>query len=168
MSEPRLLFLDIDGVLNDHTAYANGYCGIQADKVVHLNAILEAVPDLKIVLSSAWRYTLGTVGSIETLLCCHGVNCGKRVHGLTEPDEKTHGGPMPDFGDRQAWSEIGIRLRAMQIRKYVASVNNGNWVAIDDLPLDIEPQNFVQTNPDIGLTAGVANAVIECFHYGVI
>jgi len=52
----KLLFLDIDGVLNDHAKLESGYCGIRHDKASLLNRILDAVPDVQLVISSAWRY----------------------------------------------------------------------------------------------------------------
>lgn len=162
----RLLFLDIDGVLNDHTAYANGYCKIREDLVEHLNAILLACPDVQIVLSSAWRYTVNTVSAIETLLAVHGCNCSRRIHGMTEPDEVTHCGPMPDFGDREAWTRIGLKLRATQIQRYVFDHAPHRWVVIDDLPLKLD-ECLVQTDPKVGLTRAQAMRAVEILETNV-
>lgn len=49
----KVLFLDIDGVLNSHTKLANGYCGIEPKQVEMLNCLLDDIPDLKLVISSA-------------------------------------------------------------------------------------------------------------------
>lgn len=52
----KILFLDIDGVLNNHEKLESGYCGISQPQAHHLNLILDTFPDLKLVISSAWRY----------------------------------------------------------------------------------------------------------------
>jgi hypothetical protein len=38
----KLIFLDCDGVLNDHKQHANGYCGTTRRCVQNLNRILRA------------------------------------------------------------------------------------------------------------------------------
>lgn len=77
----KLLFLDIDGVLNDHTRTPSGYCGIQADKVSHLNFILKEAPEVQIVISSAWRYIM-LRGDIITPKSVAYVSRFKRMHSL--------------------------------------------------------------------------------------
>lgn len=56
----RLLFLDIDGVLNNGKPTASGYCTIDYDKALLLNELLDTLPDVKVVISSAWRYLVLT------------------------------------------------------------------------------------------------------------
>ncbi len=59
----RVLFLDIDGVLNSRKfimAVRNGQISdrgaqIDPERVYKLKRVLDAVPDLKIVISSSWR-----------------------------------------------------------------------------------------------------------------
>lgn len=52
----KVIFLDIDGVLNSHEWDTETMCGqIHKDKVALLNGVLR-VTEAKIVLSSAWRY----------------------------------------------------------------------------------------------------------------
>lgn len=83
----KLLFLDIDGVLNDHTRMASGYCTIHTDKGDLLNQILDAHPDVQIVISSAWRYLVTgghmTVKGFENMLLTYGLKVFNRVHGVT-------------------------------------------------------------------------------------
>ncbi len=74
----KYLFLDIDGVLNDHTKYPNGYCGIDYKKMELLNRIVEG-SKCKIVLVSAWRYMLldppaMTLRGFRYLLTIHGAS----------------------------------------------------------------------------------------------
>jgi len=156
------LFCDFDGVFNTHKAYANGYCQIFPEKVELLNVILRVVPECQIVFTTAWRYAFPSVLALETLLAQYGADIGfkypGRVHGLTESDEATHGGPLPEFGEREAWQKIGLKLRAAQIRKYLAEHQTRFWCVLDDLPLELD--NLVQTDPEVGLTpADVVRAI---------
>jgi hypothetical protein len=145
----KLIFLDIDGVLNAHERADNGYYPILISKIDLLSKLLLAVPDAHIVLSSAWRQKLKTASAIETLLCMYGCHCHDRVHGCTECDELSHDGPLPLHGDIAAWSAMGLKLRANQIMKYVREHTPISWVAIDDL--DLKLNNFIKTNPKLGL-----------------
>lgn len=51
----KVLFLDVDGVLNGHQQHKNGYCGIDPVKVELLDDIVRGT-GCRIVLASAWRY----------------------------------------------------------------------------------------------------------------
>lgn len=155
----KLLFLDIDGVLNTHQKMANGYRPIQFTKINLLNKLLDQFPDLQIVLSSSWRDHLKCVDAIEVFLCFHGLNCNDRVHGFTERDELTHDGPLPEFGDIKAWSKLALNLRANQILKYVDEHKPDKWVVLDDLPLSID--NLVKVNPRLGLIEDHIEKVVD-------
>lgn len=139
----RVLFLDIDGVLNDHGPQSNGYCGIQSDKVEHLNRILRECPDVEIVVSSAWRYCVlngwCTLDGLEHLLLTHGVACKGRVLSVTGPDAEKfdpahHAAPF----DPEYWKARGLRWRVEQIREWVDDRGDVEiFVVLDDLPLDM-------------------------------
>jgi hypothetical protein len=145
----KVLFLDIDGVLNNHERHENGYAGIRSDCVSHLNHILKEVPDLKIVISSAWRYMIPEALSLkgfEYLLLVAGVNCEKKVIGYTARDEN-------------------VNSRGKQIRFWVKDhmVKGDKYIILDDLPFDFLKLNlnFILTDPKVGLTRKKAEAVIE-------
>jgi hypothetical protein len=146
----RLIFLDIDGVLNDHAKLPSQYCGINLDRAKLLNGLLEEVPDAMLVISSAWRYLIYegnmTLKGFEYLLMVHGVCCHERIHGITERDPAV----TPHTLDVEAWRKNGIAWRAEQIRCYVAQHKPERYVVLDDLPLMVD--NFVQTDGKIGLT----------------
>jgi hypothetical protein len=138
----KLLFLDIDGVLNDHRPHQNGYSGIQSDKVCHLNRILEQCPDVQLVISSAWRYTVlnrwMTLQGFEHLLLTHGVDCVDRLHGVTAADPEVfnpaqHAAPF----DAEYWKARGLKWRAQQIRDYADRCECRCFVVLDDLKLDL-------------------------------
>ena len=140
-----IIFLDIDGVLNGHTQMENYYCGTKPECVSRFNRILDAVPDAKIVISSAWRYMIlrgdVTVAGFEMLLLTHGVKCYQRVIGHTVAD-----GPIelePSHHDPEAWKESGLRWRREQIRQWAFEHNVTKYVAVDDLPLDMKEQVWI-------------------------
>jgi len=73
----KVIFLDIDGVLNGHEFCEHAKsCGINPECVCELNRIIAAT-DAKIVLSSAWRYMVHggalTLKGFEYMLRTHGV-----------------------------------------------------------------------------------------------
>lgn len=154
-----ILFLDIDGVLNDHRKLASGYCGIQPAQVSHLNTILDAVPDCRLVISSAWRYQVTegwmTLRGFEVLLLVHGIKCHGRVIGTTERDPVPE---EPDHMDTATWNRLGLMWRARQIEAYLDEGSDGNFAVLDDLPLDVPC--LVQTDGSVGLTADDAAKVI--------
>lgn len=156
----RLLFLDIDGVLNGHEALESGYCGISHERASILNRVLSAVPDVQIVVSSAWRYMIlegaMTLKGFSYVLSMHGVLAYGRMHGHTDAD--VHPDEQPDHFDRETWKRLGLTWRAEQIRSYLSRHPVERWAVIDDLPLEIE--NLVQTDGNVGLTDADAERLI--------
>lgn len=143
----KFIFLDIDGCLNDHTLMANGYCGIDSNKVALLNQILLQHEDVFLVISSAWRYMCiakdMTLRGFEEMLLTHGVYCYGRVHGITSPDEKY----LPESPTSDDYADLTIRAR--QIEEYVQQYSPQSFVVFDDLDLPVS--NLVQTDGKIGL-----------------
>lgn len=54
----KIIFLDIDGVLNwaGTEDRLDGFVGLCQERISRLNKITDAVPDAKIVISSTWRH----------------------------------------------------------------------------------------------------------------
>jgi hypothetical protein len=145
----KLVFLDIDGVLNCFGAYDWGErpkALILPECVQQFNRIIEAT-EAQIVLSSSWRHVVLNghmdLCGFEYLLRSHGVR-GSLVD--VTPAEC-------EDGDRGI--EITMWLQAHPgIKRYVV---------IDDMQYDI-PQyghSLVQTHGNVGLTAGDAQRAIE-------
>ena len=155
MNNLELLFLDIDGVLNNHVKKANGYCGINPEPVQLLNAVLDTYPSLQLVISSAWRNIIykgeSTLVGFEHLLLTHGIKCYKRLHGVTGVNDRT--GPQNEDGsfDVEAWYAIGLEMRPLQILAYVDEHKPTRWLAVDDLALDLPIDHFVKTDGNKGL-----------------
>jgi hypothetical protein len=138
----KILFLDIDGVLNDHGPMMNLYCGIDKEKVNLLNRVIDET-NCNIVISSAWRYMiLGgdmTVRGFEHMLLTHGLKCYRRIIGHTPSDE-------------EVWS------RGEQISAWLSVEKYSKYVVVDDLNeelgigISLAGHPIVQTNGKVGLT----------------
>ncbi len=142
-----IIFLDIDGVLNDHGRILNYYCGIQKDKVDRLNEITTSV-GADLVISSAWRYMIigedMTDRGFQYLLNTHGVMAD--VVGHTCSDELIQG-------------------RANQITEYMKGDNYSllnKYIVIDDLYIEGHP--FIRTQFDVGLSDKNVEEVIRYFN----
>ena len=171
----KIIFLDIDGVLNRHTWNDEAKsCFMEPECIKNFNKILNET-NAKVVLSSAWRYLLlweegpetmsidngpaMTIKGFEYLMRTHGVSFKFNLIGYTRSDE--------EFG----WSpQNNIHIRGKQIYDWLDCFlrnNNENvdYIIIDDNDFDIPsrfPANrFIKTNPHIGLTESNANRAIE-------
>jgi hypothetical protein len=146
----KIVFLDIDGVLNDSSFNpAAESSSLQAPLVARLNRILRAT-GAKVVLSSSWRYLIldraMTIQGFEYLLRTHGLDRGCLI-GHTGADEVEETG-----GDR-----------ARQIRRWLA----GNqavtaWVVLDDGAVDLGADSWRHVRPrrEVGLTDDDATRTI--------
>lgn len=154
----KIIFLDIDGVLNNLDSLRAGSCsmgvgwwdgdpsregsGFEPNSVQELKRILSAT-DAKIVISSTWR----KLGSIETL---------REVFENWDisPDLILGATPITDRGHR-----------GTEIRHWLQSfTRNGKvvdkWIAIDDDSDFHDDQILIQTSFETGLTSDIADAAI--------
>lgn len=159
----KLLFLDVDGVLNEHVMDPLVMCGqIHAEKVKLLNGVLADTGAL-IVVSSAWRYLVhrGEMNllGLDWLLRSHGVYAGK-LHGITRPDTMERG---PSFsGDPRAWPVTDER--GQQITDYLAGVEGvTSYAVVDDLDPGITAAGhpLVRTDSNRGLTWREAERLVS-------
>ena len=133
----KILFLDIDGVLNDRIPFPNRYYGIQADKMSRLNTIL-AASGAKVVISSSWRYLVHgqamTLQGFRYMMITHGF-LGE-VIGVTEPD------PCIDSS------------RGLQISHWLQENSVDQYLVLDDQDLDITGcgHPFLKIDGTVGLT----------------
>ena len=158
----KLLFLDIDGVLNGHEKLPGSvYCGIRPDQMAQLNRII-AETGCRLVISSAWRYmVLGgqmTEKGFQHLLQTHGLVCpeGEQVVvGTTVADEE-----IDDRGAQILSCVAGWPSRLM------------GWAVVDDDPMGMvlghHEWRLVRTRGDVGLTAEGADRAIEILNGGTV
>lgn len=142
----KIIFLDIDGVLNNHSRYGNGSCGINGIMMARLNVLLED-PNVRIVLSGAWRYMI--IGGAMTI---KGFNLMMMTHGLS----------AQVIIDLTIADEMIIKDRADQIKCWLAAHNNygiTHYVVLDDLDLKVD--NFVKVDGNVGLSPANINRALE-------
>lgn len=165
------LFLDIDGVLNKHKPFENRYCGIDEECRQNFNWLLAELPDMQIVLSSAWRYNVlkgnMTLAGMEELFMTHGLNVKGRIVGTTEADPISYSNNTESdwtVHSAEQWAEWGLKWRAQQILEYSRKDPvKCRAVIVDDLALRVHPDIFVQTLPTEGLTRQKAEEIFEKF-----
>lgn len=158
----KIIFLDIDGVLNAHEFDPDAMCGkIHPEKISILNGVLRET-GAKIVLSSAWRYIIhrgeSTLVGMEWLMRSHGMIAGVLV-GITRRDtmekrmEKFSGNPCEWPVENE---------RGAQISDWIESNKVTSYVAVDDLDLGITAAGhpLVQTDGKIGITTDHAAKMV--------
>lgn len=157
----RLIFLDIDGVLNSGKHFKqrvdqqNDVDDFDPEAVKNLNYIIEAT-HAKIVLSSTWRKTYDTVEKIQALFDKVGIK-GECI-GRT---------PVIYLAEESMCKPIFSCQRGTEIDHWIKK-NMDNWnyrqyVIIDDdsdMLLKQAP-NFFLTDNDVGLTPSVAYKIVN-------
>lgn len=161
----KVLFLDIDGVLNGHEWDDEAKsCNIRRECVKHLNRVVQAT-GCKIVVSSAWRYIM--LGGDMTP---KGFGYMLRTHGLIAPGGSMNliiGFTGPDSGDgfisaardgersRQilGWLEGSRNVDAEQVVSYAVVDDDDDGFTEAGMP-------FVLTDGKRGMTAEDADRLI--------
>jgi hypothetical protein len=131
--------------------------------------VLRTLPDVDLVISSAWRYIVAngdmTCRGFEYLLMIHGAPFSVlhgRISCITETEEVVgvelgllEPGATFDYG----WlKDNGCALRAVQIERNASRDGVDRYAVLDDLDLEI-PDLFI-TNGTVGLTKEIADRVI--------
>ena len=123
----RVIFLDIDGVLN-----TNSDKEISNDKLKLLSELVSKT-GADVVLSSSWRYGWNKPELNKP---------GTRIYGLKQ---------LLKDNDIVIKETIGLDLtKSMQIKNYLNTNMISNYVVLDDEPIGIA--NLVKTNGNVGLT----------------
>lgn len=145
-----VLFLDIDGVLNEFGSQpGGGILGLQADKVARLKRILYHAP-CDVVLSSTWRIFGRNIAKVEAML---EEMCVAPLYDMTPHGGKTEGGLYTAL---KRGDEIKAWLSANPTRT--------RFVVLDDdvYPDEFPPENQVHTDGFNGaLTEALADEVIR-------
>jgi hypothetical protein len=149
----KILFLDIDGVLNDHRKNpCNDYCGILPHCMAELNRVIEAT-GCEIVVSSSWRYLVHgrsmTMDGFRYLMLTHGLSSNRPILEITREDRN-----VSDKHERG--KQIADWLHGKPDVSVYAVVDDDNEIGIPEAG-----HPFVQTNGKIGLTEADANKLIQ-------
>lgn len=136
---PAVVFLDVDGVLHSvrATRLAQQFARAQMQQLLRVINETGAL----IVLSTAWR----TIPEARMV-----VHEKLREWRLPAPVGKT--------------ADYGMARRPLEILTWVEQHRPHSWIAIDDMPLDVDPHmrgHFVKTNPMLGLTPVAASECIN-------
>ena len=117
-----IIFLDIDGVLLPFQSNGQSSCGsIFPDRILEsFSSVLEAVPEVKIVLSSTWRAQKSMIQEILDSFRCYGLAFGGPLAELTE----FHDIVDPDFHSERQYEILGY---LKENRDKI-----GAWIALDD------------------------------------
>ena len=162
-----ILFLDIDGVLNDGTWLTDAKSfHIKPQCVKPFNRIIKEIhPD--IVLTSAWRYmilagTMTTQG-FQFLLRSHGVSCDIHIIGITPQSEFCRHCKHVNVRGAADCEKCGEALkRGQQITSWLHGKIRRNYLVIDDHPHDIRAHRhpLLLTDGTVGLTETDATTAI--------
>lgn len=139
----KVLFLDIDGVLNLVPSHDNDG-KFHKPAMINLEFLLNKVPDLKIVVSSAWRKN--GLKSVRNTLKENGVD-PRKVIDITgdeqSPDEKDHRGYQVE-----CWLE-----RHPEVKDFVILDDQTDFVPLKD--------KLVKTTGHRGLTQANVEKALE-------
>lgn len=156
----KIIFLDIDGVLNgDNTEVVNGYVFVDEEKVKLLKHIVDET-GAKIVLSSDWRYDWETKD--EFFLC------PALRHTLEKYD-------LEIMDTTPIFFNIGMYGREREIEdwledaKIYGNLDIENFVILEDYwYFEHFANNVVRTNENDGLTEADAEMAIEILNREIV
>lgn len=140
----NIIFLDIDGVLNtdpfiNSIKSNNASDYLMKEKIDLLNKIILAT-DAKIVLSTNWRVSVGAARTADLLIEA-GVE--GTIIGATPTDLRRRlSEVIPRHKEIQAW----LDANPSKVKSFVI-IDDLEWASNEKLQ-----NNFVLTNPDLGLT----------------
>eukprot|EP01084_Bolivina_argentea_P312652 541307_1 len=145
----KLLFLDVDGVLNGESY---GYGGVVDSLLLLLKQIIDQT-NCKIVLSTTWRLHQSTRATLLLFMAqAAGINVEDIIIGDT-----------PSIEDKRRAFEIESFLKSKSFHsEYIVK----HWCAIDDMNLNRQnpafmKNHFVRTNYRTGMTGSDALKVIR-------
>lgn len=160
LAEQKIIFLDIDGVLNGHEWDDEAKsCSIRRECVKHLSRIIRDT-GAKLVISSAWRYMI-----LNREMTDCGFGYMLRTHGLIsgQPGSVVIGHVGPD-GDPN-----NLEDRAEQILAWIERHEGiGCSLILDDEDFGFSRHGlpFIQTDSATGLTAADADRAIAWLNQG--
>lgn len=142
----RVLFLDVDGVLN---RCGKSNQGLESDKVDQLQRIVEAC-DPTIIVSSTWRISERALTRLVAVL----YDIGGRFGGIT-----------PYHNGRTEGGIYIAKARGNEIQEWMDVHGHPDRFVIldDDSDMCHLKEHLVKTESFVGLTPGIADKVIARF-----
>ena len=150
MTHDRIIFLDIDGVLNwASLRHRFGHDAIDPGCVNVLVNILKATK-AKIVVHSTWR-----IGHVFLDSFTDSFSKFMAISGVSDANIKTVIGSIID-------TTLDLPGgKGVEIREWIDSHDVKQFVVIDDDAITID--NFIKTSDKTGLTTSVANQIVGAF-----
>jgi hypothetical protein len=149
----RILFLDVDGVLNCTSDGRTGRSDVLRPALLRRLGALARSAAASLVLSSSWRAYPGLVSRLrDALQEVAGVEESAFV-GMTGSDQPP-GGCEGRAKEIEAWLKVHMGNGGSEIGGPIES-----WCVIDDLPMGALPflaGHFVRVDPRVGLSEGDA------------
>ena len=140
-SEKKVLFLDIDGVLNSKKTLGVYGEHLSSEMVRRLNKIVK-LTDCDVVISSSWRI-LYDIQILQAMLFNQGMTWAHKIIGRTDDSSS---------------------IRGKEIKKYLDLNPEYNVYCILDDETDMleeQKQFFIRTNWDLGLTEDDVETAIK-------
>lgn len=165
LSKVKYIFLDVDGVINCDTTEEtiNGWCFVE-DRLIQIVRYIMDNTCARVVLSSSWRS--GYYGMR------YGADESDESWGIAEYQALVErcGQNGVWFFSHTVWPESSNR--GAEIQAWIEDQNESeqdvyhvtSFVILDDYDMDISryfPDNFVKTNPAVGITIDDAEKAIE-------
>jgi hypothetical protein len=137
----KILFLDIDGVVNGDETLRRNRRHIDPQLAAIVRGILTAVPGLQLVLSSAWRYVAFGRRAVE-----------RRIAPCYDVTPTLHDTSLERGHEIEAW-----------LMEHPGVVR---YAILDDAPAMLPHQmpNVFLTSPETGITQEIADRVVA--HFG--
>lgn len=148
----KIIFLDVDGVLNTPTTIRKFGFDFVDDILVALLARIVRETGSKIVLSSTWRVDEKDKFTIKQALSRHGLEIHDVTPILTERSP-------PENADWDSWD--GWLKRSEEIQMWLDSQTVEKFAILDDLEDARIEGSFFQTDQNSGLTVELAEKVIQ-------
>lgn len=156
----KVLFLDIDGVLNGHEKHPDSpYTTIRPDCIQRLNRVV-AQTECKIVISSAWRYMLFRKGRKPAPMTLLGFQYMLYTHGLV-------GAVSRDLIIGHTCSDEIVSDRGDQVIDWATDhcLEPDEWAVVDDDPMEMELGKYrdrlVRTNGKTGMTDATVRRLVK-------
>lgn len=161
MAKRRVLFLDIDGVLNSDESFTIYRAELKAknkrwdpmhvskELVSRLSRLLDALPDVEVVISSAWRHYM-SVEEIRSFLSRNGLKRHDAIVGET-----------PKFSLDRRGEEI-----ERWIEMNCGTLSGLTFAVVDDNSVGQMSYRCVYTNDIVGLTDADVDALIDMLEEG--
>lgn len=139
----KVIFLDIDGVLNKNNTYMKSGLFMEPELVKRFNELLEELSDVKIVISSSWR---DDMDDLQSQLQLNGFKYWNRVIGKTHKENL---------------------YRGEQILAYLKYHKNiENYLVVDDSMIDIHGEKdefkFIKKEFCLEINANIGLSKINC------